>query len=266
MKNISNYHTHTQLCHHANGRPIDYVRQAIKDGCTELGFSDHCPYPEQVPDYWPNIRMAVDEIPLYREWIQQAKEEAPFPVYYGYECEWDSRFASWYRDELLGTYGADYLILGPHWITKGSSHIYCPQMGCDAKDLTAYTDQTIDGMRSGFFSFIAHPDLFMMGYKEWDSQSKACLSAILDAAVDLDLPLEVNGLGSTRQPNETSRGMRYPYPYVEFWEIVAQSKARVICNSDAHDPKDVIMNAWRARDFAGRFGITPIDSLDFQKS
>ena len=76
------------------------------------------------------------------------------------------------------------------------------------------------------------------------------------------MPLEINGLGLSRTPNETSRGMRYQYPYVEFWEMVAQTKVQVICSSDAHDPHDVIMNAWKSRDFALRFGINVIEKID----
>lgn len=262
MKSIANYHTHTELCKHAKGKPLDYVNQAVKEGCLELGFSDHCPYPDSFNDVWPGIRMSENQIPTYKEWVQIAKDSAPFPVYCGFECEWDRDFESWYRDGLLGKYGADYLILGSHWCTIGSSHVYCPEM--DFKDLNRYIDQTIDGMRSGLFSFLAHPDLFMKGYKEWDEQSKACLKAILDAAVDLNMPLEINGLGASRTPNETSRGMRYQYPYVEFWEMVAETKVPVICSSDAHDPLDVIMNAWKSRDFASRFGIQVLDKIDIE--
>ena len=117
-------------------------------------------------------------------------------------------------------------------------------------------------MQSGLFAFLAHPDLFMKGWKEWDADASACLSAILDAAADLRLPFEVNGLGIVREPNGTSRGMRYGYPYQEFWELVAErGGVQVICNSDAHDPRDVLMNAWRARDFAGRFGLVPLERL-----
>ncbi len=260
MKAISNYHTHTQLCKHAHGRPLDYVKQAIAEGCSSLGFSDHCPYPTYMPDYWPEIRMSLEEVPTYIKWIEEAKKIAPFNIYMGFECEWDARYKSWYTDELKGTYKAQYLILGSHWATIGNEHIYCPRLESN-KDLNTYIDQTIDGMKSGIFSFLAHPDLFMLGHREWDKQAQSCLKAILDAAVDLDMPLEINGLGSSRPPLETSRGMRYPYPYVEFWEMVAQTKVRVICNSDAHNPQDVIMNAWKARDFAGRFEISPIELL-----
>ena len=262
MKSIANYHTHTRLCHHAEGEPEDFVRQAVKEGCLALGFSDHCPYLPSFEDTWPDIRMAVEDVPLYQSMIERAREAAPFPVYMGFECEWDSRYAGWYSDELRGHYGAQYLVLGSHWVTEGSSHVYCRDLDGTAS-LNRYIDQTIDGMRSGLFAFLAHPDLFMSGYREWDGQSKACLGAILDAAADLEMPLEVNGLGCSREPQDTRRGMRYQYPYTEFWEMVAaRPGVRVICNSDAHRPQDVILNAWKARDFAGRFGLTPLENLE----
>ena len=259
MKHLANYHTHTHLCHHAQGVPLDYVQQANKEGCLALGFSDHCPYPESFGDVWPHIRMSVEEIPVYLNDIEQARQIAKFPVYAGYECEWDRDFDAWY-DELRSKHGAQYLVLGSHWVTEGSSHVY-PNDFSNIKQIVRYTDQTIDGMRSGHFDFLAHPDLVMMSYKEWDDEIQACMKAIIDAAADLDLPLEINGLGASRTPNNTKRGMRYPYPYVEFWEMVAQTKVRVLCNSDAHDPQDVIMNNWKARDFAGRFGIEVMDTL-----
>ncbi len=260
MKKISNYHTHTQLCQHAKGIPTDYLAQAEKEGCIELGISDHCPYPSTFEDFWPHVRMDVSQIEEYTSMVKAAKDAASFPVYLGFECEYDARYKSWYADELKGRYKAEYLVLGSHWVTDGSNHIYCPEI-TSASLLNRYIDQTIDGMRSGLFAFLAHPDLFMKGWVEWDAQAKSCLSAILDAAIDLDMPIEINGLGMSRTPNNTSHGMRYQYPYIEFWEIVAQSKARVICNSDAHSPEEVIMNAWKARDFAGRFGITPMETL-----
>ncbi len=262
MKKIANYHSHTTLCKHAQGLPADYVKQAMIEGCTALGISDHCPYPESFGDTWAHVRMTLDEVPFYLDSVRQAKEIASFPVYTAYECEWDKNYASWYTSDLKEKYGADYLVLGSHWLSKGSEHIWAGELSSKA-DISAYIDQTIQGMASGAFAFLAHPDLFMTCYKEWDENSSAWLKAILDAAIDLNMPLEVNGLGASRTPNETSRGMRYQYPYVEFWEMVADTKCRVICNSDAHNPKDIIMNAWKSRDFALRFGIEPIERLDF---
>ena len=43
---FADYHTHTPLCRHAEGEPIDYARRARQLGLGELGFSDHSPMPD----------------------------------------------------------------------------------------------------------------------------------------------------------------------------------------------------------------------------
>ena len=65
----------------------------------------------------------------------------------------------------------------------------------------------------------------------------------------------------TRTKIQTKNGIRFQYPYDEFWQMVADSKAKVICNSDAHNPKNVIADARLAREYAKRFGITPLESI-----
>lgn len=260
MNSIPNFHTHTFLCKHAKGTPLDYTKQAIKEDCSALGFSDHCPYPDSFYDYWPHIRMSVQEVPLYIEEIEESKKIADFPIYMGFECEWDKNISSWYSQELKGTYKAQYLVLGSHWVTDGKSHIYALDIK-DSKLLNKYIDQTIEAMYSKNFAFLAHPDLFLAHQYEWNSQTKDYSLKIIQAAKDLDMPLEINGLGPSRKANNTKNGMRYQYPVVEFWELAAQEGVKVICNADAHSPEDVIFNAWKARDFAGRFNIKPLENL-----
>ncbi|MCI5522744.1 MAG: histidinol-phosphatase [Treponema sp.] len=257
MQELTNFHTHTQLCKHAFGSPYDYVKIANSQNCTCLGFSDHCPYPENFYDYWQDIRMSKEEIPVYLEWISQAKQIANFPVYTGYECEWDYSIKEWYV-ELKEKHGAQYLALGPHWVTVNNQHIYILNVK-ETSLLNAYTDQLIQGMESGIFSFVAHPDLFMAGYKEWDSQSKSMAKAIIQAAKTFDIPLEINGLGMHRNKLLTSKGERFQYPYLEFWQMAADENVKIICNSDAHNPADVIKNKLQAKDFALSLGITPVD-------
>lgn len=254
MELLSNFHTHTYLCKHAEGKPVDYALQAQKEGCKALGFSDHCPFPADFPDPWENVRMEVDQVPLYTKMVEEAKAAVNFPVYKGFECEWDPVYKSWYTDELRGKFGAQYLVMGQHWFMKDGLHPGTQVIESD-KDLNKYCDQVIDGMSSGCFDFLAHPDLFMYSMCEWTKNTEAVSKAIIDAAANLGMPIEVNGYGLAKKLLETSRGIRQVYPYVEFWELAADSKAKIICNSDAHFPNDVIFNAWRARDFAGRFSI-----------
>ena len=44
---ITNYHTHTSRCKHAQGTDRDYVQQAVDSGYQVLGFTDHVagPFP-----------------------------------------------------------------------------------------------------------------------------------------------------------------------------------------------------------------------------
>lgn len=260
MKPISNFHTHTYLCHHAVGHPADYYKQALVDGCTALGFTDHCPFPEGTPDYWPEIRMSVNEASGYVKEVRALNADSPFPVYLGFECEWDKRLLNWYEDGLKGEFGADYLILGSHWLTKGDQHLYIPyEMG--KEELFLHTDQTIEGMRSGLFAFLAHPDLCMGHGRVWDSDVEACMKAIISAAKDLNLPLEVNGLGMHKQMWPCEKGMRYSYPVDEFWALAAEAGVRVVCNADAHDPVTVISQARDAREYAARFNLVPLENV-----
>ncbi|MGL4987210.1 MAG: histidinol-phosphatase, partial [Treponemataceae bacterium] len=87
-----------------------------------------------------------------------------------------------------------------------------------------------------------------------------CLSAIIDAAVASDVALEVNGLGMARPKIQTSKGLRYQYPVDDFWLLAKEKGAKVICNSDAHIPSDVIKNAQNARDYAQKLGLTIIEN------
>lgn len=258
MEKITNFHTHTKLCRHAEGMPKDYILQAAKDGCSALGMSDHCPYPKNSPVYCAGTKMEEEEISLYRNEIIEASKLVDFPVYYGFECEWDPEFRNWYEDVLLGKYEADYLAFGCHW---GPNRMYI----MDAKtkeDFYKWTDITIEGIRSGLYKFIAHPDLFMGAYKIWDEDSKAMLNAILDAAVDCNLPIEINGNGFNRKLFDTPNGKRHPYPYDEFWDIVAQRQnVKVLCNSDAHSPGDVIKWARDAREYAKLHNVKIIDNI-----
>lgn len=257
---MTNYHTHTLLCAHAEGLPADYVAQAKKDGCTALGFSDHCPYPVSDDDYWEDIRMRTEDVAFYQTAVQKAAENVDFPVKCGFECEWDKKYASWYKDSLLGEYRAEYLVLGSHWLTRGREHIYA--MGLKSRDdFHDYVAQTIEGIKSGLFAFYAHPDLFMRSFVDWDDDIASCSEALIDAAVGMNLPLEINGNGLQRSVMQTKNGVRYQYPYDEFWEIAARKNAAVICNSDAHRPADVIQNARTAYEYALRFGFTPLETF-----
>jgi histidinol-phosphatase (PHP family) len=262
---LGNYHTHTYLCQHATGTVADYAAQAAKDECTALGFSDHCPYPADGIDTWPRIRMAKEDTPHYMKAVRQAASTAPFPVYCGFECEWAPRYEAWYRDFLLGEMGADYLVFGAHWLIQRRTITYAADLS-GKKEIRAYFDQTIEGMHSGLYRFLAHPDLMMADGREWNRELASLFGHLIDAAMECGLPLEINGYGFIKPQVRCPKGNRYPYPVEEFWKLALEKGAPIICNSDAHSPDYVIAGVQNACNFGKKMGITPLKTLDLHFS
>jgi len=258
LVNISSFHTHTRLCKHASGVPADYARRASIDGCTALGISDHCPYPDGT---WAGSRMSVSDIPEYLDLVSRAKNEASFSLFWGFECEWHPAYESWYRDFLRAETGAEYLVYGSHWVCDNGDFWYIPERA-EARLLRRYVDLTVAGLASGLYDFFAHPDLFLAGYTKMTQDVRAACRDIIDAAVAANLPLEVNGFGLEKPAVMGDNGMRSPYPVAEFWEMAAASGAVIICNSDAHRVEDVIEGCRNAHDFITALGITPVDAVD----
>jgi len=256
---LSSFHTHTYLCKHAEGTPLEYVQQAAADGCSALGFSDHCPYPYD--DMWPFCRMAAADIPLYKSLVDDAKKEASFPVYFGFECEWDPNHYKWFKDELIGKYGADYLVFGSHWFPLDGNFEYIVSIK-EKRFLFDYIDFTIEGMRSGLYAFLAHPDLFLSEWVSIDADCLACADALIDAANDLQLPLEINGCGFTKSKIQRDYGEDYHYPVAAFWKRAAKKNACIICNSDAHQKEQVLVGAQNGIRYADALGITIHDSSE----
>jgi len=234
---MKNFHTHTSLCHHADGSVTDYARSAFEKGITHLGFSDHTPLPD---NRWSDVRMDMSELESYVEDIKKAKTDFPqLQIYLGAECEFAPEYMNFYREELLGKHSFQYLVGGAHYIPYRGEWVNCYGAENSKKLLAAYTDYMISSIDCGLFAFIAHPDLFARFYHLWDSEAEACSKAILDAASDKKVLLEINGYGYRKRKIDTAQGIRRPYPIDPFWEMVADYQIPVIVNSDAHKPDDV---------------------------
>ena len=98
MKLITNYHTHTYRCGHAQEiNDEEYVKKAIECGFKELGFSDHGPFKEI---HHEGMRMDFDEIQNYLHSINSLKEKYKdqIKIYVGFEIEYIPRLDSYYKE------------------------------------------------------------------------------------------------------------------------------------------------------------------------
>lgn len=223
-----NYHTHTPRCHHADGTEREYIEAAIEAGFTELGFSDHAPYLFD-GGYVSRIRMLPEELRGYCDTVLTLREvyRGRITIRLGLEMEYYPAYFS-AQAEFLRDYPLDYLILGQHAIYNEVEGFYSGRPTAEEKLLDQYVGQCIDGLQSGMFSYLAHPDLicFTGDPAVYDRQMRR----LCRAANAMGLPLEINLLGM-------SEGKFYPNP--AFWRIAGEEGVTAILGVDAHEPADM---------------------------
>lgn len=255
----TNYHTHHDRCRHASGTVEDYVKEAIRQQYDEIGISCHVPY-ENLAKF-QSTRMRYGELGLYFNDIDTAQAQYPqIRILKSLECEYFPEV----HDYMKGLYETcDYLILGQHYIDLDGK-TYDAFSFTDPRQLREYGKTVIRALKTGFYKILAHPDVFMTSYPKWDSVCDEVSRRIIEAAIRLEVLLEVNANGYRRGKRKYKDGVRYPYPSENFWHLVAKEypHAKVIVGSDCHNPEfldDEFME--KAREFAARIGLNVMESL-----
>lgn len=236
LKKQFNLHTHTSLCHHADGTMEDYVLSAIKEKLYCVGFSDHTPLPENI---FSKVRMSHEELNFYVNEIDKltTKYADKILILKGLECEYFPEFHEFHKKNYMN-FKLDYLVLGTHYLKIKNKWLSVFSDLKDIHDLKNYSKTIIDSIDSKLFLFIAHPDLFMNSYKKWDKNAEACSKEILCYAEKTGIPLEINGYGF-RKKSCKKRNTLTLYPYENFWKLASNYSVKVILNSDAHSPIDI---------------------------
>lgn len=223
-----NYHTHTARCRHASGTMRQYIESAVEGGIKVLGFSDHVPYPFD-GDYYSGFRMFLEETEPYALELASLREEykGQIDIKIGYEAEYYPRYFEKMLN-LVTQYPCDYLLLGQHFIENEATGKYSGTRTDDESRLVTYVDEVCEAMKTGLFTYVAHPDL--LNYFDDPKVSDREYSRLIACAADCGIPLEINLLGI--------RDNRH-YPRDRFFELCGEIGASVCIGSDAHSP-DVV--------------------------
>lgn len=251
---IANYHTHTPRCRHAVGSEREYIETAIEKGLKILGFSDHVCYPFP-SHYYSTFRMFPHELEDYITTVSDLKEEYKneITIHLGFEAEYYPKyFDSLLR--MLEPYPIEYLLLGQHFIGNEINEHYCGSMTMRKDVLTRYVSQVEEALKTGRFTYLAHPDLIY--YRGADRELyKEQMRKLCKAANHYKIPIEINLLGLSENRN-------YPDPI--FWQIAGEEQCRVILGSDAHRPAGVYPeDAIRsAKELADRNHLSLLETID----
>ena len=244
----ANYHTHTIRCGHAVGTEEEYVLAAIEAGMEELGFADHSPQPYK-DGFVSGIRMPVDGVEEYVEKLLALREKYKdrIAIKIGFEAEY---YEDIFEDLIttLKAYPIDYLILGQHYVGPERMYDYVGVAFDNEEKLAGYVDEVLAGLATGYFSFLAHPDVIRF---TGDAQVyRKHMLRLCQGCKQMDTPMEINCLGMAENRH---------YPREEFWRIAAQVGNRVVIGYDAHKPEALKDEQSYAAcvEFARRLGLKP---------
>jgi histidinol-phosphatase (PHP family) len=225
-----NYHTHTHRCFHAQGADADFAAAAKEQGFSVIGFSDHGPWPFK--DYVSGMRMPAAALEDYAESVfsLRAQYRGEMEILLGLESEYFPQYLPWLC-AMAEKHGLDYLILGHHFSGNEPGGIYNGSL-THARDVVRYQKDVCAAMKTGLFSYVCHPDLFMRGYPVFDKTCEKASRAIIETAMETNTPLEYNLLGLQHSLHDGKQG----YPYPAFWQLAAEYRATAIIGIDAHTP------------------------------
>lgn len=257
---MKNYHTHTYRCMHANGKDEEYVLAAIQAGYEVLGFSDHSPW-KYDSDFVASVRMPLSQFNDYYKSISDLKEKYKdqIEIKIGLECEYYPKYQNWLK-EFAKENQLDYLIFGNHYYETDEKSQYFGSCAKDNRMLDKYVESTIEGLETGMYCYLAHPDLYLRARK-WDSYCAQAAHKICAYCKEHDVIMEYNLAGLRFS---ILRGVM-EYPHDEFWKIAASYGNKVIIGVDAHSPKhleDPSLFEF-ARKKLTEFGLEIVDEINY---
>lgn len=253
---IANLHTHTWRCNHASGKEYEYVDNAIAAGLRILGFSDHSPYIFPA-GYRSWFRMGVEQLEDYVRTVLALRKdyEGRIELPLGLEMEYYPALLP-YLLPILRDQPLDYLILGQHFVGNEVNEHYSGSHADDKRLLERYTDQAIEGMQTGLFTYFAHPDLLhYIGENGFYIQQAR---RICREAKSCGIPLEINLLGIQERKH-------YPRPL--FWEVAAEEGCAVVLGRDAHNPQAMFDRASEqtALNMVRELGLELLETVPLRK-
>lgn len=255
---ITNYHTHTTRCNHAIGTEREYIEGAIKNGLKVLGFSEHAPYPFSQPEKHYTLHyMKQEQIEDFISTMTALREEYKndIAIHIGLETEYYPAYFDKHM-ENLSQYPFEYLILGQHFLGNGELGPGSASPTEDPARLIEYCDLVAEGIATGRFTYLAHPDL--IGFTGDPVLYEAQMRRLCKNVNDCKMPIEINFHGYFANKH---------YPNEAFWKIAGEEHCDVIYALDAHDPTEFEFQErlQRAEEMAARCNLHILDDIKLVK-
>lgn len=230
---------HTPLCGHAREEPVEFVAAAHEQGISLITFTCHTPISEE-GFRQAGIRMHENQLPTYFAMVDEAHafgETVGVEVRVGIEAEIfpdEEHMAD--MDRILRGQPFDF-VLGSlhHQLPIYRERVAAQGLTDDTEIVRRYFLEMADGIRSGRYHSIAHPDVIRI-YGTVDrfepEELVDAFAPVIDAAVETDTCLEVNTSGLIK-------GVYQVHPDPLFLRLACERGVKLTMGSDAHTPSQV---------------------------
>lgn len=246
---LCNFHTHTEFSDGSDA-PSAYVEEAIRQGFSAIGFSEHAPLPSG--RYYT---MGEDRMNEYARTVRALAEEKRglIDVFLSLEIDYIPGF-SYSFDHFRNHYGLDYTIGSVHLVSKpgrkqwwfidgADSNLYDQGLrevfdGDIRMAVTAYFEQLIQMVRNEKPDIIGHLDKIKMNNKgryfsEEEHWYKKLTKIVIKSLQVSGVIVEVNTRGIYKQ-----RGNQL-FPGTEILEMLHKHNIPITLSSDAHKPREI---------------------------
>ncbi|MBR6689463.1 MAG: phosphotransferase [Clostridia bacterium] len=237
IKQLTNYHSHTYRCRHADDTVTDedYVKEYIKAGFKEIAFTDHVPQ-KNVIDTRKRMRMDYSEKEDYLNSVRHLKEKYKdkINIKVGFEIEYLPEHLEEFK-ELKEE--CDLLVLGQHYTydrknneVKVFNEKIRPEFSDD--EIMEHYEYMKEAVEHNLVKIIVHPDMYMCVRKEFGEFEEKIARKIASLAEKHNIILEINLMDIFK--HMCGKKQNIEYPNREFWRIVSEYDVPVIYGIDAH--------------------------------
>lgn len=224
------YHTHTALCGHAEGQPLDYAHSAQRRGLPAVAITDHGPFPN---GFDSEHRMAMEDFDFYCEAVAFAQADPDVEVLLGVETDYFDGCEEFLRSWLASR---------PFDVVLGSVHYldYWSRSDPEERTLWECTDAARVWQRyfelvgrladTRLYDVVTHLDLPKRnGRIPPDHVVRETVLPALDRIARAGMAVEIN-----------TSGLRHPvkemYPSAPILSWCAERSIPITFGSDAHLP------------------------------
>ena len=169
----------------------------------------------------------MEELPEYEDtlWELRAKYQGKIQVRIGLEAEYLPGFQAYY-EKLKEDEGIEYLLLGQHFYELAPGEYSFSKKGLSGR-ADGIVRAELEGVESGYFSGIAHPDRSYRYLKPGEQADIGIVKELINAAAEYHIPLE---------KNISSMEANWYYPEI-FWKYCTDD---YLVGLDAHSVSEMM--------------------------